>query len=161
MNEFLSEILKGLLAALVPVVGTVLVYATKKLIEYVESKTTNEYLKTFEHETGEVILAIEGEIVGQAKKDALDGKITQAELEQSFIFAKNKAIELLKLRLKNYPVNIAKIVQDKLSEVIESQIIKQKAGGAIDSLARQLPEIVQNPPQAQPSQAPSALRVQS
>jgi len=147
MDEVLNELLKALLTALVPVLGTVLVYGTKKLLEYVESKTTNEYLKTFEHESGEVILAIEGEIVGQAKKDAADGTITQAELEQSFIFAKNKAMELLKLRLKNYPQTIQKMLENKLSEVVESQIIKQKFDGTI---------VPVNPQSAQSSQAPSA-----
>lgn len=131
MNEILSEILKALIAALVPVIGTVMIYLTKKVLEYLDSKTNNELLKTIEHEGGEIVLAVESEIVSKAKEAASDGKITQAELEEVFARAKNKALELLNLRLKNYPAGIANVVSQKASEFIEAQLMKQKASGTI------------------------------
>jgi len=131
MSDILSEILKVVIAALVPVVGMVMIYITKKLLEYLDSKTNNELLKTIEHECGEIVLAVEAEIVSKAKDAASDGKITNAELEEVYSRAKNKALELLSMRLKNYPNGIAKIVSEKASEFIEAQILKQKASGTI------------------------------
>jgi len=133
MENILNEVLKALIAAFIPVIGTVMIYLTKKLLEYLDSKTNNELLKTIECEGGEIVLAVESEIVSKGKEAAADGQITQAELEEIYARAKNKALELLNLRLRNYPTGIANIVSKKASEFIEAQLMKQKASGAIQS----------------------------
>lgn len=145
MNEILNELLKALTVALIPVVATLAGLLAKKALAWLESKTTNEYLKTVEHEAEEIVLALDAEIVSTAKQAASDGVITQAELAEAFARAKNKALELLQIRLKNYPAKIAAQVASKASEVIEAQITKQKANGSI-----------QNPQSAQ-ALAPSSL----
>lgn len=140
MNEFLNELLKALLAAMVPVLATILGLLARKLLAWIESKTTNEYLKTVEHEAEEIVLAIDSEIVSGAKQAVADGTITPAELEEVFARAKNKALELLQNRLKTYPAQIAQKVGAKASEVIEAQLAKQKAIGSIISPAPSNPQ---------------------
>ncbi|MBF0406702.1 MAG: hypothetical protein HQM10_05070 [Candidatus Riflebacteria bacterium] len=131
MQEILNEVIKVVIIVMIPIVGKILNILVGKLIEWVESKTHNENLKTLEHEAGEVILAVEGNIVSGARKAFSDGKITQQELEDIYIDAKHIATNQIKERLKTFPGIFAASVEGKLTDLVEAQLIKQKTIGAI------------------------------
>lgn len=114
-SQVTSEILKGLIAAAVPVLIALAGMAFSWIREYAKAHIKNATLQRVTDEAFVVVQAVGQAIGDDLKAAAKDGKLSEDEKAM----LKAKALNALKERLRDIPKSILPDLETRLSDAIE------------------------------------------
>lgn len=123
-NVLLTEVIKALVIALVPVLTVLVGRLYCWLVAWIEAHTTNQHLLRIEREAFAVVAAV-GQSIADPLKEALkDGKLDDTERQR----LKMIATDALKARLAGLPAQL--LTPQRISDAIEAAIPAAKAVSA-------------------------------